>query len=261
MTRRDFLPVLAAPLLAAPDRRYRLIAHRGGIVDDAHAENSPGSIDEAISRGYWMIEVDIRRTKDGEPVLQHDATFERFYGDSRAVDQLTWAEVRQLRSKPGDTSPIHFRDLCRMCKGRIRLMLDIKGDLWPDEFYSGLAQTLAENNLLKSAYLLGGDRLKRHFRGKCVLSCNRKSLAEAVQHGEEAVGRQYFLFELGSVLNEESMALCRRHNVTPVAAINTFRYTEAKRDETKGAEEDVAHLKKLGVIHYQIDSRYEYLFS
>jgi hypothetical protein len=48
--------------------------------------------------------------------------------------------------------------------------------------------------------------------------------------------------------------------VTPVAAINTFRYTESKRDEQKGAEEDVARLKQLGVVHYQIDSRYEPLF-
>jgi glycerophosphoryl diester phosphodiesterase len=69
--------------MAAP-MPLRLIAHRGGIVDDIHAENSRGSIEEAIKRGYWMIEVDVRATLDGEPVLQHDATLERFYGASRS---------------------------------------------------------------------------------------------------------------------------------------------------------------------------------
>ena len=80
-----------------------------------------------------------------------------------------------------------------------------------------------------------------------------------MQRGED-VARNYFLFELGSELHEPSLELCRKHGVTPVAAINTFRYTMAKRDETKGPEEDVARLKKLGVLDYQIDSRYDYLF-
>jgi hypothetical protein len=45
-----------------------------------------------------------------------------------------------------------------------------------------------------------------------------------------------------------------------VAAINTFRYTMAKRDEWKGAEEDATRMKQLGVTYFQIDSMYEKLF-
>src|SRR5688572_16882286 len=51
---------------------YKLIAHRGGVVEDKNPENSPSAIEEAISRGYWMIEVDIRETKDGIAIAQHD---------------------------------------------------------------------------------------------------------------------------------------------------------------------------------------------
>jgi glycerophosphoryl diester phosphodiesterase len=259
MRRRDWIALAPAMLSAMKERRYRLIAHRGGIVNASHAENSPGSVQAAIERGYWMLEVDIRRTKDGEPILQHDPTFARFYGDDRRVEDVTWREVQRLRSSPGNTSPIHFSDLCRMCKGRIRLMLDIKSDTWPAEFYSRLIGEMRDSDLLRTAYLLGSDRLKQVFRGKCYLSSNRKSLSEAVSKGE-AVAQNYFLFELASDLNEPSLELCRRHNVTPVAAINTFRYTMAGRDEVKGPEEDAARLKKMGVEYYQIDSRYDYLF-
>jgi glycerophosphoryl diester phosphodiesterase len=251
---------MLSAMKARPERRFRLIAHRGGIVDETHAENSPGSIQAAIARGYWMLEVDIRRTRDGEPILQHDPTFTRFYADDRRVEDLTWSEVQRLRSRPGNTSPIHFAELCRMCRGRIGLMLDIKGDHWPAGFYSGLIHELRQADLLRTAYLLGSDKLKQIFRGKCYLSANRKSLSEAVSGGE-AVARNYFLFELASDMNESSLELCRRHNVTPVAAINTFRYTMASRDEVKGPEEDAARLKKMGVEHYQIDSRYDYLFA
>ncbi|HWR52999.1 MAG TPA: glycerophosphodiester phosphodiesterase family protein [Bryobacteraceae bacterium] len=162
LLRRELLAIAGLPLaklMAQSPGKYHLIAHRGGVVDDAHPENSPGSIQAAIDRGYWMLEVDIRRTKDGEPLLQHDPTFSRFYGDDRTVEQMTWAEVQRLRSKPGDTSPIHFRDVCRMCKGRVRLMLDIKSDSWPDEFYQSVIRDLGDHNLLHSAYLLGGGKL------------------------------------------------------------------------------------------------------
>ena len=247
-------------MLYAARSDFKLIAHRGGIVDETHAENSPGSIQAAIDRGYWMLEVDIRRTADGEPILQHDPTFRRFYGVDRPVEELTWAEARRLKATPGGTSPIHFRDVCRMCQNKVRLMLDIKSENWPDEFYLSLVRLLDTHELLRSSYLLGGDRLKRHFRGKAWLSANRNSLKQAIARGED-VASMYFLFELGSVLDQEALDLCRTNKVTPVAAINTFRYTEAGRDEQKGAEEDVVRLRRLGVTHYQIDSRYESLFS
>lgn len=264
MTRRTFLGATASlgAASAAIDPEYRLIAHRGGIVDDRHAENSPGSLQEAIRRGYWMIEVDIRRTKDGEPILQHDPDFRRFYGDGRKVEEMTWAEISGLRAQPGGTSPIHFRDVCRMCEGKVHLMLDIKGDGFPEVFYANLGQLLKEHNLLRTAYALsgGGERGAPHLAAHCYSAVNRVRLKEAIARGED-VSSRYFLFELASELDEETFALCRKANVTAVAAINTFRYTMAKRDEQKGPEEDAARLKNLGVRHYQIDSRYDGLFA
>lgn len=264
MTRRDFIAAAAAANAAnaAIGKQYKLIAHRGGIVDGAHAENSPGSIEAAIARGYWMIEVDIRMTKDGEPILQHDPDFRRFYGEGRRVEEMTWTEISKLRAVPGGTSPIHFRDVCRMCEGKIRLMLDIKSDKFPEEFYANLRNLLEKHSLLRDAYALsgGGERGARHLTQHCYRSSNRTTLKAAIERGED-VKSKYFLFELASDLDQPTFELCRQAGVTPVAAINTFRYTMAKRDEQKGPEEDAARLKALGVRHYQIDSRYDPLFS
>ena len=260
LSRRAFTgAAVAASLAYGAQSEYKLIAHRGGIVDEEHAENSPASIRAAIDRGYWMLEVDIRRTADGHQILQHDLDFRRYYGVDTPVAQLTWAEVRQLKANPGGSSPMHFRDVCRMCEGKVRLMLDIKGDDWPDEFYLGLVNLLGEHQLLRTAYVLGGNRVKGFFRGKAWLSANRTSLRQAINRGED-VGANYFLFELGSVLDQFTLNLCRSNRVVAVAALNTFRYTQAGRDEQKGAEEDAAKLLRMGVTHYQIDSRYEHLF-
>jgi glycerophosphoryl diester phosphodiesterase len=254
--------VLAARIGAsAASDKYKLIAHRGGLVDDGHAENSPGSVKGAIDRGYWMLEVDIRRTKDGEPVLQHDANFKRYYGDPRAVEELTWEQISRLRATPGNTSPIHFRDLCKLCSGKTRLMLDIKSETFPDAFYANLRDTLAENRLLDSTYLLGGaSPAKRVFGKSAFRSCTKKTLRDALDKGED-VKTQMYLFELASDIDEDSVKLCREAGVTAVAAINTFRYTMAKRDEWKGAEEDATRMKQIGITYFQIDSLYEPLFA
>ncbi|HEU0120566.1 MAG TPA: glycerophosphodiester phosphodiesterase family protein [Bryobacteraceae bacterium] len=258
LSRRQALTGLfATPLFGAAERPF-LIAHRGGVVGSEHAENSPASVEAAIRRGYGMIEVDIRRTKDGHAIVQHDESFQRFFGTGAKAGELTWREVQKLRATPGGTRPMDFDELCARCAGRIRLMLDIKSETFPEEFYEGLEGSLRKHGLLHNAFTLGGPRVKTFFKGKLRLSANRKDLAAAVERGED-VGRLYYLFELGSVLDAEAVALCRKHNVTPVAALNTFRYEMEKIDPWEGARRDVTKLKALGVRHYQIDSIYDSL--
>lgn len=250
-----------ASSVARPSTSYKLIAHRGGIVDHKHIQDSPASIQAAIDYGYWMLEVDIRRTKDGEPILHHNADFKHYYNDARKVADLTWKEISSLRSVRGNTSPIRFRDCCRMCRGKTRLMLDIKGEDFPRDFYLKLHDALQVNGLLDSVYLLGGaDRAKAVFGKAGRRPCTRQSLAAALASGRD-VRDEYYLFELASVLDKRSVELCRKAEIPAVAAVNTFRYIIEKRDPQKGAEEDVARMKQLGVTYYQIDSRYESLFS
>jgi glycerophosphoryl diester phosphodiesterase len=261
MRRRDFLTGIGTAGVCqaiAPD--MHLIAHRGGVVDAQRPENSTGSITAAIQRGYWMIEVDVRRTKDGEPILHHDRTLQRYYRDSRRTEDLTWGELKTLRASPGGGSPLHFEQACALGEGKMRLMLDLKGSDWPKEFYGRLLRIMEEQHIPTPVYSLGGARVKPLFDGRVMVSANRKALTAAAEQGE-SVRHDYFLFELGSDLDQEAVALCRKLQVTPVAAINTFRYTMAKRDETLGPAEDVAKLRRLGVTYYQIDSRYEGLFN
>ena len=257
-TRRHALALLAAAPLASAAAKPFLIAHRGGIVGNEHAENSPASVESAIQRGYPMIEVDIRRTKDGRAIVHHDPTFLRYFGLDARVSDLTWSEIQKLRATPGNTRPMDFEELCARCQGRIRLMLDIKGEAFPDDFYAGLEASLSKHNLLRSAFTLGGGRTKSFFKGKLWLSANRKEL-QAFIAASEPVDKLYFLFELGSVLDAPTVALCHSHNVVPVAALNTFRYEIEKIDHFAGARRDISKLKPLGVTHFQIDSIYDSL--
>lgn len=228
-------------------------------MDAGRPENSPGAVREAISRGYWMIEVDVRRSQDGEPVLYHDGTLSKYFGEARGVEQMTWAELRQLRSKPAGEAPLHFEQLCAMCAGKMRLMLDLKGQ-WDAAFYQRLLRYLEGAKVPGPVWSLGGPRVRPLFDGKVRVSVNRQTLRTAME-AREPVADRYFLFELGSDLDQATADLARQHKVSPVAAINTFRYTMAKRDEWEGPKEDIARLRRTGVTDYQVDSRYEPLFA
>src|SRR5690606_24765534 len=63
---------------------YHLIAHRGGIVDSLTAENSLPALKKASKDGYWMVEVDLRLTRDSVLIIHHDPNFKRYFGVDKA---------------------------------------------------------------------------------------------------------------------------------------------------------------------------------
>jgi glycerophosphoryl diester phosphodiesterase len=193
-----------------------------------------------------MAEVDVRRTRDGEPVLFHDARLPT----GERVEELSWREARA-----SEAGLLHFEEACELCAAKLKLMLDLKGSDWPPEFYERMWRAIEKARVPGPVYSLGGPRVLPLFGGRVMVSINPKELA-----AREVDPKQFFLFDLAASIDARVMELARQRSVKVVAAINTFRYTMAKRDEEKGPEEDFQKTSALGVRTYQIDSRYERLF-
>lgn len=70
------------------------VAHRGDPY--RIRENTLPSIRSALERGADAVEIDVRVTRDGVPVLLHDATLERLWGHDLRIDRLTHREVTEL---------------------------------------------------------------------------------------------------------------------------------------------------------------------
>lgn len=263
ITRRTFtLSALAGSFdLQAADAGVRLIAHRGGVVGDEFAENSPASIQAAMERGYWMIEVDVRCTKDGHAIIQHDRDFERFYGHPGRVSEMTWKQIRKLRATPGGSRPILFEEAVELCSDKLRIMLDIKEREAPESFYKEIFGALSRKGLSGPTYSLGGGGplTPRLLDNGIMVSADRERLKAAVARSEP-VAERYFLFELGSVLDQETIAYAREQGVEPAAGLNTFRYERAGVDHEKGARSDAERLLSWGVREFQIDSIYDRYF-
>ncbi len=79
------------------------IGHRGAA---GHApENTLLSIQRAIELGVDIVEVDVRRTRDGELVLLHDQRVNRTTNGGGRIGDLSFEEVRRLDAGSGQAIP------------------------------------------------------------------------------------------------------------------------------------------------------------
>ncbi len=248
-----FLPVAGEEL----DSDIRLIAHRGGIVDENHIEHSFDGLRAAIDRGYWMVEVDVRETKDGFPIVHHDTNFSRYYGDPRQVAELTWSQIRQLRATPGNERPLLLDEFLEVCQGKIRLMLEMKGPSHDLVYYESVEKILREKGLLQEAFMIGISEAKGYYKGKLRISLQREGLRKAIA-ADEDVSELYFLFDGSKKIDAETIRLAREADVPIVAAINRHHYRGD--DAMPQAHSDIARMQRLGIRTFQIDSIYDRWF-
>lgn len=76
----------------------RAYAHRGWQLGDlAGCENTLAAFRRAVDEGFGYLELDVRATSDGVPVVHHDATLDRTTDGSGPVAALLAVEVAELR--------------------------------------------------------------------------------------------------------------------------------------------------------------------
>lgn len=105
-----------------------VISHRGGGV--MAGENTLEGLEEAIALGAGGSEIDIQRTKDGHYIVNHDRTFQRVAGVNKTPQEMTLAEIQELRihGDDGREYPVAtLEEMLRTAKGRIHLFIELKG--------------------------------------------------------------------------------------------------------------------------------------
>jgi len=119
--------------LADPSRPCSIVAHRG-VWRDA-PENSLLAVARAIEAGYTVVEIDVRRTRDGDLVLLHDDRLTRTTGVSGRPEDMTSAELTALPLLNREGGPDNaltgqklprLADVFALTRDRIFIHLDIK---------------------------------------------------------------------------------------------------------------------------------------
>ncbi len=89
-------------ILLDPEARP-LIAHRG--ASGQYPENTLLAFARSLELGADAIELDVRVTADGVPVVLHDPTLDRTTDGTGAVAARTWSEVRRAVAGAGERVP------------------------------------------------------------------------------------------------------------------------------------------------------------
>ena len=114
-----------------------VIAHRGDWR--GAPENSLQGFQNCIARGIDIVELDVRRTKDGALVVLHDETVDRTTNGRGIVSELTLDEVRKLRLRNGlgrvtELQIPTFEEVLLLCKDKVLIHLDKGYDLFREVY-------------------------------------------------------------------------------------------------------------------------------
>ncbi len=103
--------------------RKFVIAHRGASA--YYPENTLKAVRAALEMGADVVEVDVRVTSDGYPVVIHDETVDRTTNGTGAVSEMTLEEIRSLDAGEGEKVPL-LSEVVEEVAGKAVLAVELK---------------------------------------------------------------------------------------------------------------------------------------
>lgn len=149
-------------------------------------ENSIPCIQEAIAQGVDMVELDVRVTSDGVPMLMHDDAVKNTTNGSGNLSAKTFAEMKALKMKYRGASTTYkdasgneiqvptLLEALQACKDKIYVNLDVKSCPIPT-----LIQTIIEAEMVNQVMIYGYSADEKK---ECIEEAFNNSLAWIAIH-------------------------------------------------------------------------------
>ncbi len=125
--------------------KFTVIAHRGFHAEVP--ENTLESLRKAIEIGVDYVEVDVRTTLEGVPVVMHDATVEHTTDGKGKVAEMSTIDFRVLKIKGTNINPPTLSAFLMEARGKVNLYLDIKS-ADPEKIITLLEKYQMKNNVV-----------------------------------------------------------------------------------------------------------------
>lgn len=166
-----------------------IVGHRANCYAAAQKkipENSVPCIEEAIAQGVDMVELDVRVTKDGVPMLMHDASVKATTNGSGNLSDKTYAEMKALKMKHRSATTTYkdhsgneiqvptLLEALQACKDKIYVNLDVKG--CP---IGKLIETIVEADMVNQVMIFGYSADEKK---ECIEQAFNLSLAKIAVH-------------------------------------------------------------------------------
>ncbi|WP_457624005.1 glycerophosphodiester phosphodiesterase [Persephonella sp.] len=136
---------------------FAVIGHRG--AGGEKPENTLSAISHGISAGADIVEVDVRKTKDGKLVLFHDKDLKRLTGRAVPISQLDYSFIEENVRIDGERIPL-LEEALELVGGKAGIFIEIK----EPETTPRIIQTVKENDAISWV---------------CIISFYEEALSEA----------------------------------------------------------------------------------
>ena len=128
----------------------RLFAHRGLALRSGLDENTIPAFQEALQFGATHLESDTQATKDGHALLLHDSDLRRIAGLDARVEELTLAEISEIRLANGGQIPTLTQALQELPGAKFNLDVKTKAAIEPT--VSAIEAQAAHDRVLLSSF-------------------------------------------------------------------------------------------------------------
>jgi glycerophosphoryl diester phosphodiesterase len=99
------------------------IGHRGARAYEP--ENTIRSFKKAIEIGVDAVELDVRKTKDGQLVVIHDADVKRTTDGKGLVSELTLKEIKAFSTEKGEKIPT-LKETLDFLDKKVKILIELK---------------------------------------------------------------------------------------------------------------------------------------
>ncbi len=105
------------------------IAHRGASAYEP--ENTLRAFERAIQLGATMLELDVHLSRDGHPVIIHDADLSRTTNGTGRVTDMSLAHIKRFDAGLGEQVPT-LSEVIELARDRAQLYVELKGQRTPE---------------------------------------------------------------------------------------------------------------------------------
>lgn len=168
----------------------QVLAHRG--YRTKYPENTRISFRKAQELGVHGIELDVRLTKDGKPVVVHDASVDRTSNGTGLISEMMLEQIRALDAGEWfkkEFAGERFLTLGEALEivGGVRLNIHLKAMKAREEMVERVVEEVKRHNALGSAYLSAEGRLLERAKrlepriGGCYLGPHPRNTPEYIE--------------------------------------------------------------------------------
>ena len=130
---------------------FLYIGHRGTKTD--FDENTINAFEKAIEYGANYIELDVRKTKDGQLVIMHDSTLDRLTNGTGRLDNYNYNDLKTIKTKKCQEKIPLLSEVLKLLNRRTKFMIELKEEHLHDE----ITKFIKENDLIEKSIISGRD--------------------------------------------------------------------------------------------------------